>query len=848
MSDPNLTTFQGRMCTKVRRQVTNTAPPNLSTSTSTTSTSTSTSTTTSPPANNNPAPQPQPTTSTTPPAQNPPPANTPSASSSTTAAVPRLPFRPPDENPQVPPPPPSTSTSTSTTSTSTTTQAPAQNNPPPAQTQRTSTSTSTTPIPVVVPAPIPDGRNTQLPQVAPGTPNTGVPVQTSPPSGGQQRPPTDPGAVVQPPAQGGGSGGESTPIAVPIAQPQVGGSQPVAQPDTNAPIQVQPVPILAPSGRTGATTISESLITHDPITSTTILRSTATDGSLVSITSAIVVTPSAHAEGDGHSGSDHSGSGASHSGSDGEGPKVQPGAVVGAVFGVISFLAIAGLLFFCFRRRRNSERNSGTPLIANSSASSMRSGFSARFGTFFAPRRPSGESFSNAKAAMSEKVHAVFAVRQAADRFEGTKQKFGGMFVKREGSTRDADANFSRQPTPNLERGMRDATSPSVYSNGTRNRASSVPAMAFRERAMGLFKPRSKSRPMFGHKRETSDISFVGDKVVAADGPPRLPSPVAQHRRSTSSVADFIQSWNSTDDNNNPFRDPDASQPLTVKNADLSRSNTQRSVAKLTPILQSKAYNQSPPLPSINSFGIGVATSGVSPVMKSSPQIPRHERSFSQARIQNPFTDPSSMARPVSPTSIYTTADSLHRSDSRKHTRSYTVSAGRPIQRQPSKSTVDSGFESAKSPIMDNKGSFERPDSDPMKQWHMSGMGLSSQGGYKSMRSSVSSQDPFADDLRISDFQFFDNSPDLSSSRPVTSQYPSYIMDRQSRVSDPFDLDRPEVLAGMKPTWSQTMASRATSISRRDSSRSRGTPITPSPAQKTNPQSGYFLSSDVYRP
>ena len=333
---------------------------------------------------------------------------------------------------------------------------------------------------------------------------------------------------------------------------------------------------------------------------------------------------------------------------------------------------------------------------------------------------------------------------------------------------------------------------------------------------------------------------------MPAAGPPRLPSPVAQHRRSASSVADFIQSWNSTDDDNNPFRDPDGSQPLTVKNAALSRSNTQKSVAKLTPILQSPAWNQSPPLPS-NNFGIGVASSGPSPVMKPSPQMPRHERSFSQARVQNPFADPISVARPVSPTSVYTTADSLHRSDSRKHTRSYTVSAGRPIQRQPSKSTVDSGFESAKSPIMNVKDEYDRPDSDPLKQWHMSGMGLSSQNGGKSGRTSMSSSDPFGDDIRISNFQFFDNSPDLSSSRPVTSQYPSYIMDRQSRVSDPFDIDRPEVLAGMKPTWSQTMASRATSVSRRDSSRSPAA-TTPGSAQKANPQSGFFLSSDVYRP
>lgn len=681
-------------------------------------------------------------------------------------------------------------------------------------------------------------------------------MQTSPPSGGQQRPPTDPGVAPVPvaapaPAQPPSTGGNTIPIAAPVAQPQLGsGSQPIAQPDT-APIQVQPVPIEDPTRiNSGARSVFQTTLA--PITSTTILRSTATDGSVVSITSPVVITPAPNAEGDGHSdSSDHVG-GESHSPGDSHSSKsttmrVQPGAVIGAVFGVISFLAIVGLLFFCFRRRRGNKRNSGTPLIVKDNASSTKSAFSARFGTFLAAPRPSGEGFSNTKVAMSEKVHAVFATRSADKRPAGTKNaifaKFGGLFAQRRASASQENLNLPRLPTPNLERGMHDSSS-SVYSNAARTRASSVPVMAFRSRAMSFFKPRSRSRPRFGHKREASDVSFVGDKHMLPALPPRLPSPVAQHRRSTSSVADFIQSWAATDELlNDPFRDPETNQPLTMRNSGLSRSNTQRSAAKLSPILQSKPYQQSPPLPS-KSFGPSIATSAVAAAAmatRQSPKMPGHARSFSQVRTPNPFADPVSITRSMSPTSSVYTADPFGRSNLQTHSRGHTVSMGRSLQHQPSKSSVDSGFESAKSPIVQQrKDDFARPDSDALKQWHLSEV-LTSRDGHQSTRSTTPTHDPFRDDLRMSDFQFFDNSPASDSSR-----YPSYVMDRQSRVSDPFDLDRPEVLAGMKPTWSQTMAGRAGS--RRDSPTSRGTPITPDSTRNEKQTSGFFLPSDVYLP
>jgi hypothetical protein len=420
-------------------------------------------------------------------------------------------------------------------------------------------------------------------------------------------------------------------------------------------------------------------------------------------------------------------------------------------------------------------------------------------------------------------------------------------------------------PTPNLERGMRDNSS-SIYSKPVRNRSSSVPVMALRDRAMGLFKnARSRSR---GMKRD-SDTSFVGDKM--ANAPPRLPSPIAQHRRSAASVSSFIQSWSATDDDNNPFRDPSPDEPLRIKNPDLSRSNTTRNtITKLPPILMPKPYNQSPPLPSSDNVatrspGIFAAGATAVPTLQP-PQKSRHKRSFSQSRIPNPFDDPLPSARPVSPTSVYTTksiygaADKILWPESqgqRRHSRNYTVATmGRPLQREPSKSSVDSGFVSAKSPLQGQNEFDDRPGSNSLKPSHQSTL-LSSRMGGNSVRSSLSSQDsPFGDSARLSGFDFLNSPADLSSSpgptRPVTSNYPSYIMDRTSRVSDPFDLDRPEILALMKPTWTQTMASRDTSRTRRDSngssksrqSRAPGTPI----QRKNSNAAPYLLASDVYRP
>jgi hypothetical protein len=464
--------------------------------------------------------------------------------------------------------------------------------------------------------------------------------------------------------------------------------------------------------------------------------------------------------------------------------------------------------------------------------------------------------------AMSEKVGAVFAKRPSGETFSRTKaamsEKFGAVFAKGE-----KESSVPRIPTPNLEHGMRDASS-SVYTKSTRTRSSSVPVMALKDRALGFLKAsRSGSRPRFGHKRD-SDTSFVG-VAITSDAPPRLPSPAAQHRRSTSSVPSFIQSWSATDENNNPFRDPDPSQPLRVKNPDLSRPNT--IVTELPPILKPKSFAPMPSTPitsngaSARSPGVIAAAATVVPALNQPPK-PRHKRSFSQTRIQNPFLDPEPSAASASPTSQYTTADEILRPDSqryRRHSRNHTVSIGRPLQHQPSQSSVDSGFVSAKSPLVERKEDEDvsRPDSDPFNQWNLSTV-LSSRNSGNSMPSLRSSKDsPFSDKKRISQLSFLNDRGELSSSpgptRPVTSAYPSYLLDRQSRVSDPFDLDRPEILALMKPHWTQTMASRDTSLTRSGSNRSsksrrsRAAPTTPMPRKSSN-AADYLPNSDVYRP
>jgi hypothetical protein len=445
--------------------------------------------------------------------------------------------------------------------------------------------------------------------------------------------------------------------------------------------------------------------------------------------------------------------------------KVNGGAIGGAVAGVLGIIVIVALVWFCGRKAaRKRKRGSLTPLM----------------------NRDSG---LRTKTSLSEKLSA---------------------FVGR-GRTGDATTDGARRSnTPALERGMREQAQDATRNRSSR--ASSAPAVSFRERALG---------------------ALAGKKVVKEETeqevPRRLPTPVPdqQHRRSAS-VSSFIQSWSATDENNNPFRDPDTREPLRLINADLSRSNTRGTIrqapaAVLTPSPR-RVQN-----PFASPHDTPVSPPPVGPL----PSRPMHKRSFSQNRI-DPFADPANEISPVSPQRTEAPQDYMNREAmiARAHSQARSIASqsrgGSQHQRQPSKSsTIDSGFVSGASPQIgsaDSERPWKETTNSPRTQYPLSTV-LSSRSSSSSNNSSPVTSPSHHSSHRSSKAMSYDFGPDhvMGSSpgptRPTTSMFPSYIENRISHVSDPFDLDRPEVLAFMKDGRSWT-GSREPSLSRSGSARS----------------------------
>lgn len=512
------------------------------------------------------------------------------------------------------------------------------------------------------------------------------------------------------------------------------------------------------------------------------------------------------------------------------------GAIGGAIAAVFGVALIAFLIVFCGKRAKRRKRGSGTPLLRNAGTKpSMKEKVTALVSAARSPS-PVATPVAGERRSMREKVTSFLSIK--------------GLF-----SGDQAAAPVARSTTPALERGMREVST----SNVPRNRASSEPPQKFRERTFGPL-------AMIGRRSPSRDR--IERQTEVNEPPPRIPTPIAQHRRSASSVSSIIQSWTATGEENNPFRDPDPARPLRLLNPDLSRSNTANTIGTLR---QPLPPNPMPTNWSPNPYPSPLAVSSPSP-LGPPPSRPQHKRSFSQTRIHNPFLDPEpqqdlSSSRSQTPTE-YTAPGHSRTTSARPNQNPFERSVGS-LMHQNSTSTVDSGFVSATVSPEIRQGGFARNgkisyrvDSDTApyglstvpssRSASASSRSITSISPSELLRQLDAFESPFSDSHRSSKSISFDFGPESLGSeagptRPTTSAFPSYILDenrRMSRASDPFDLDRPEILGLMKLGLT---GSRDTSLSRSASGKSISSDRSGMKGKRKSSGRNWFLNSDSVR-
>ncbi|KAE9979419.1 hypothetical protein BLS_009840 [Venturia inaequalis] len=727
------------------------------------------------------------------------------------------------------------------------------------------TNTAPTPIapPPVIVAPTPAPAASNKPDSPPAPLSDPKPKETpkaggqAPAASGQSPPPAapDPGAAPQPlpaasPSPNGGTNQNTPPVVggSPAAtnspnsgssqlQPQSNGNSPAANPSETG---VVPLPTMITSG---------SVVRPQP----TVVVSTGKGGSLTSFT----ITPTLPKSAVGNSvagGKSSSGAMSTHDPSvphaDGSAhtpgdthaqqeKKVDVGAIGGAIAAVFGVALIAFLIVFCGKRAKRKKRGSGTPLLRNAGTkSSMKEKVTAMVSSARSSN-PVATPVAGERRSVREKVTSLFSA----------KGLFGGD---------QAAAPVARSTTPALERGMREVSTSDV----PRNRASSEPPQTIKEKALGplaMIGRRSPNR----HEKER--------QLRTNETPTRIPTPVAQHRRSASSVSSIIQSWTATGEENNPFRDPDSARPLRLLNPDLSRSNTANTIGT---IRQPLAPLSMPPNLISNIYPPALLISSPPP-FGPLPSRPQHKRSFSQSRVHNPFLDPEpqqdpSRSRSQTPTEYMATGHSRTTSLRRNQ---FERSVGS-LMHQNSTSTFDSGFVSATVSPQVRQGGFAGNDKPSFRvDYDATPYGLStvpasrsasgsSQGSFSISPSSITPSEllreldafesPFSDSHRSSKSISFDyGSESLVSeagpTRPTTSAFPSYLLDenrRMSRASDPFDLDRPEILGLMKLGLTN---SRDTSLSRSESGNSIRSERSGTRGKRKSQGKAWILNSESVR-
>jgi hypothetical protein len=681
-----------------------------------------------------------------------------------------------------------------------------------------------------------------------------APGATNQPNSG----PTQPNAGGQPDGSGSGSGsGQGSGSDSGNGMGSGSGSDPA---------QIQPFPqagnspMINPTG-TSVVPFPVMVTSNPPRPIPTIIVTTGKGGSLTSFTTTLPVpktmvgTSMAGGKTPGGAAATHDpnvphADGSTHVPGDthpGQGKKVDVGAIGGSIAAVFGVALIAFLIIFCGKRAKRRKRGSDTPLLRNAGAKpSIKEKVTALMST---------ARLSGANTAATPVAGERRSIKERVTSLFGVKFWFGGDKTA---------APVARSTTPALERGMREVST----SNVARSRASSAPAQSFRERALG---PLS----LFGRRSPSQDRVQVQPETE--EPPPRIPTPVAQHRRSASSVSSIIQAWTATGEDNNPFRDPDPARPLRLLNPDLSRSNTANTLNTLRQPVVTAAI----PSPLKQDTSYILATTAAAAAERSPPPFgpipsrPQHKRSFSQSRIPNPFLDPEPQPDDGS-TSRSQTPDEYMSS---RHSRTKSVASTRQSQyerrlcslmHQTSTSTIDSGFVSATVSPQVRQGGFARNDKMPSYRVDSdtTPYGLSTVPGSRSHSASslrTSSitpsqmmdnpdhgESPFSDSYRASKISF-DFGPDslgseAGATRPTTSNFPSYILDegdrRMSRASDPFDLDRPEILGLMKLGLH---GSRDTSLSRSGSGKSVGSERSGMKGKRKSQGTNWFLNSESVR-
>lgn len=359
------------------------------------------------------------------------------------------------------------------------------------------------------------------------------------------------------------------------------GNVPLAQSMEAMPVLLNGTPIPQQSGQSGlkpttAVIAVSSVMTDAQGVKTTVRTSITRQVNVpTSVTGPIVMTTDTNGNLNVISGDKVGNDGTTQQGSEGTGSHVSAGAVAGGVSVAVALVLIGAFLFFCVRKRGFGvkRRSLENPVAGRARLGQRDSSVSTKLSGFIAalsPRRLlGGSSRHSTKPSMSQWAGAAVAGRPRS----------------------------------------------------SRDRSSSAPPPAYRDQMRAMMGRRSPS--------ESTVIYPNGRYSRQEEGPPPMLQtsilPIAR-RSSVSSISKGVYATSPHDDNDNPFRDPDTEAPLRLLNPSASTMST----PAITPGLALGSPSRN------NYFPASPSNSNTSP---SQPPRSLHRRHLSQT-LHNPFSDP----------------------------------------------------------------------------------------------------------------------------------------------------------------------------------------------------------------
>ena len=426
-------------------------------------------------------------------------------------------------------------------------------------------------------------------------------------------------------------------------------------------------------------------------------------------------------------------------------------AVVGSVSGFIALILIGTLFFFCFKKR------GGRPLGRRTSVNAPLMGRSSR----------TGSRSSNELLGRKSGISALLDPRRIISRPKTNT-------IQPE-MTSWPSGPFARSPSPQ------------------RSRSSSAPASTLRERLHGIVGRRNPSIAAAALPTTTRVVSQA----------PVLPEPVRERRSSVSSLGFGVYIAH-PDEENNPFRDPDPEATLQLLNPDQSCNSTPDST----------------PQRDIRDPMMRTSLERILSLPKQPPPLHRRLTSLSQDPFIDP-TEPDDLVRHSlnvsSPTlEALASVDTLRKVAAHNRTRSAaSLRSIRPTShaRQVSTASADSGFASASSVSHESGFSsqqsgfpstqsqtlarlysqFSNPPSDSSNTNTLSNSTIRLSDLLPPLSTHNSPRSSAAAGF---DFGFGEPGPTRPTTEAFTPLPPTFeaFTPRTNRMSDPFDLDKPELL------------------------------------------------------